>query len=63
MSWWQFLLQHVVPPLVTGAGAWVARGRIAARTAAANAATDDAADAALKKLRPAEFPEEEVTRH
>jgi hypothetical protein len=61
MTWWQFLLQHALPVLAAGGGAWVARGRIAARTAAANAATDQAADAALRKVRDADF--DEVTRH
>lgn len=61
MTWWQMLLQYVAPAVVSGAGAWVVRGRIAARTAAANTATDQAADAALRKLRPA--PDEEDTRH
>jgi hypothetical protein len=61
MTWWQLALQHVLPVLVAGGGAWVARGRLAARTAAANAATDQAADAALKKLRHADFDED--TRH
>jgi len=62
MTWWQFLLQHVLPVAAAGGAAWVARGRIAARTAAANGATDQAADAALAKLRPADNFDE-VTRH
>jgi hypothetical protein len=61
MTWWQVALQHVVPVLVAGGGAWIARGKIAARTAAANAATDQAADAALKKHLHSDF--DEVTRH